>query len=136
MEFIPRNASVTPAPCSSGSPPCVCFSGHRQETGCHCPSSDPVLEGLRPVFCRGLPVSSPGPREATRRTARFTAKKCPAAGPRWHPVTCLTCWVSGENFTRSANFLFLLVLSAGFLPRSLFPSSLESAKLSPATQME
>ena len=81
-----------PAPCSSGSPPCTRFSGHRQETGCRHPSSDLVLEGLRPLFYRSLPDSCPGPREATRRTARFTAKKnALPLRPHWRPVTCSTC---------------------------------------------
>lgn len=136
MEFISRNAFVTPAPCSSGSPPCARLSGHRQETGCHRPSSDPVLRvsGLSSVGVFQFPAL--GLERQRGEQPGSLQKKCPTVGPHWLPVMCSTCWVSGENFTRSAHFLFLLVLSAGFPPRSLFPSSVESEMLSPATQME
>lgn len=129
-----------PTPCSSGSPPCAPFSGRRGEPGLSRPSSDPVPEGLRLASGRGLHPRFLPPASGGTGTARFTAhpgqgRKTRCRWPRWRPAACATCWVSGENSTRSANFVLLLVLSAGFSPVSLYPSSLESAMLSPATQM-
>lgn len=114
----------TPHPALHGAHPLPLSRARPQEVDGSLRASDAVPEGLRP-----LPVQDPSRSRSRPWTPEVRVLNAPPPG-RLVPNRPLTCWIWGENSTRSANLPLLLVLSVGFPPHPPPPFSFSLLPLS------